>query len=69
MKEKYLLMFKNICKESNKHPITEWLGCGFTTYFKWAGGKVTKGYGMTREESVKDFEKAICVQYEGWGLK
>jgi hypothetical protein len=68
MREKYLKMFEGICTGTGTKPITERLGDGYTTHFTWASGKVTQGYGLTEKDSIQDFEDAICVKYEGWGL-
>lgn len=68
MREKYLKMFNGICKASGTNPITEPFGNGYTTHFTWGNGEVTQGCGWTEEESIKDFEDAICIQYEGMGL-
>lgn len=67
-RERHLKMFDGICFGMKKKPVTEQFGNGFTTHFTWDDGEVIQGCGWTKEESMQDFEDAICVKYEGWGL-
>lgn len=67
-RERHLKMFDGICTMVGRKPTTEQFGNGFTTHFTWDSGDVTKGYGLTEKDSIQDFEDAICVKYEGWGL-
>jgi hypothetical protein len=68
MRDAYLKEFELFCERSGSYPVTEGFGNGFTTHFAWPDGKVTQGFGWTKEESIKDFEDAICIQYEGMKL-